>query len=78
VQIRETDDAALDRLADGERHQGVVAEITPRTGDPETQLEEALEAAGTMPPLLLVLDGITDPHNLGAACAVPTRRVWQP
>ena len=66
VQIRETDDAALDRLASGERHQGVVAEITPRTGDPETQLEEALEAAGTLPPLLLVLDGITDPHNLGA------------
>jgi 23S rRNA (guanosine2251-2'-O)-methyltransferase len=56
----------LDRLADGERHQGVVAEIVPRAGDPETQLEEALEALGDTPALLLVLDGVTDPHNLGA------------
>jgi 23S rRNA (guanosine2251-2'-O)-methyltransferase len=61
------DAAQLDRLADGERHQGVVATLAPRTGDPETLLEEALEsvADGTAP-LLLVLDGVTDPHNLGA------------
>ena len=57
--------AQLDRLAEGERHQGVVAEIVPRAGDPETQLEEALEAAGPAP-FLLVLDGVQDPHNLGA------------
>jgi 23S rRNA (guanosine2251-2'-O)-methyltransferase len=56
----------LDRLADGERHQGVVAELVPRPGDPETQLEEALEALDDRPALLLVLDGVTDPHNLGA------------
>jgi 23S rRNA (guanosine2251-2'-O)-methyltransferase len=43
----------------------VVAEVVPRAGDPETQLEEALEAAAG-PPLLLVLDGVQDPHNLGA------------
>jgi 23S rRNA (guanosine2251-2'-O)-methyltransferase len=60
------DHAELDRLAEGERHQGAVAEIVPRAGDPETQLEEALEALGEAPPLLLVLDGVTDPHNLGA------------
>jgi 23S rRNA (guanosine2251-2'-O)-methyltransferase len=60
------DPAELDRLAEGERHQGAVAEIAPRAGDPETQLEEALEAPGSVPPLLLVLDGVTDPHNLGA------------
>jgi len=42
-----------------------VAEIVPRAGDPETQLEEALEAAQGAP-LLLVLDGVQDPHNLGA------------
>ena len=65
VQVGATDDASLDRLADGGRHQGVVAEITPRGGDPETQLEEALEAAQGVP-LLLVLDGVQDPHNLGA------------
>lgn len=56
----------LDRLADGERHQGAVAAVLPPAGDPETQLEEALEALGDAPALLLVLDGVTDPHNLGA------------
>jgi 23S rRNA (guanosine2251-2'-O)-methyltransferase len=65
VQVVTTDDATLDKLAEGGRHQGVVAEMTPRAGDPETQLEEALEAA-VGPPLLLVLDGVQDPHNLGA------------
>jgi len=66
VPVSASDDAQLDRLAEGERHQGVVAEVMPRAGDPETQLEEALEALGDAPPLLLVLDGVTDPHNLGA------------
>lgn len=65
VQVAGADDALLAKLAEGERHQGVVAEIVPWAGDPETQLEEALEAAGAAP-LLLVLDGVQDPHNLGA------------
>lgn len=65
VPVGAIDDASLDKLADGGRHQGVVAEIVPRTGDPETLLEEALEAAQGAP-LLLVLDGVQDPHNLGA------------
>jgi 23S rRNA (guanosine2251-2'-O)-methyltransferase len=65
IAVANADAALLDRLAEGERHQGVVAELAPRSGDPETQLEEALEAAGAAP-LLLVLDGVTDPHNLGA------------
>ena len=65
VQVAAADDALLAKLAEGERHQGVAAEIVPRAGDPETQLEEALEAAGAAP-LLLVLDGVQDPHNLGA------------
>jgi 23S rRNA (guanosine2251-2'-O)-methyltransferase len=66
IAIQDADDQRLDRLAGGERHQGVVVELVPRAGDPETQLEEALEALGEAPPLLLVLDGVTDPHNLGA------------
>ncbi len=78
VKVATTADAELDKLAEGGRHQGVVVEVTPRSGDPETQLEEALEAS-VGPPLLLVLDGVQDPHNLGAclrsadaagACAV--------
>lgn len=65
VQVAPADDALLDKLAEGGRHQGVVAEIAAHTGDPETQLEEAL-AHAQGPPLLLVLDGVQDPHNLGA------------
>ena len=65
IAVANADAVQLDRLAEGERHQGAVAELNPRSGDPETQLEEALEAAGKAP-LLLVLDGVTDPHNLGA------------
>jgi 23S rRNA (guanosine2251-2'-O)-methyltransferase len=59
------DDAQLAAIAQGGRHQGVVAEVVPRASDPETQLEEALEQARGAP-LLLVLDGVQDPHNLGA------------
>jgi 23S rRNA (guanosine2251-2'-O)-methyltransferase len=65
VQTVPADDALLDRLAEGGRHQGVVAEVLPRAGDPETQLAEAIDAAPGAP-LLLVLDGVQDPHNLGA------------
>jgi 23S rRNA (guanosine2251-2'-O)-methyltransferase len=78
VKVATAAEAELDKLAEGGRHQGVAAQFTPRSGDPETQLEEALEAC-VGPPLLLVLDGVQDPHNLGAclrsadaagACAV--------
>ena len=65
IPVVSVDEASLDKLADGGRHQGVLAEVAARSGDPETQLEEALEAAGEKP-LLLVLDGVQDPHNLGA------------
>jgi 23S rRNA (guanosine2251-2'-O)-methyltransferase len=66
ISVVEADDSQLEKLAGGERHQGVVVEIAPRPEDPETRLEEALESSGDAPPLLLVLDGVTDPHNLGA------------
>jgi len=65
VQVESADASRLDALSQNGRHQGVVAEVAARSGDPETQLEEALEAA-QRPPLLLVLDGVQDPHNLGA------------
>lgn len=66
ITVVDAEDSQLDQLADGERHQGVVVAIAPRASDPETQLEQALESLGDTPPLLLVLDGVTDPHNLGA------------
>lgn len=60
---------ALDELVSG-RHQGVVAEAEASRGESANLWEEAdllrhIDGAGA-PPLVLVLDGITDPHNLGA------------
>ncbi|HEY2340776.1 MAG TPA: 23S rRNA (guanosine(2251)-2'-O)-methyltransferase RlmB [Steroidobacteraceae bacterium] len=45
-------------------HQGVAAEITPIPPWGEDELLEALQSARA--PLLLALDGVQDPHNLGA------------
>jgi 23S rRNA (guanosine2251-2'-O)-methyltransferase len=56
-------DARLDALAGTPRHQGVVAIVAADAAP--ASLEEVLDAA-TEPALLLVLDGVTDPHNLGA------------
>ncbi len=54
----------LDEWAEGV-HQGVVAEVNPSQVWGENMLDELLER-GEDPALLLVLDGVTDPHNLGA------------
>jgi 23S rRNA (guanosine2251-2'-O)-methyltransferase len=59
------DKAELDRLLPGANHQGVVAETAAPAARGEAALDELLTALDG-PPLLLVLDGVTDPHNLGA------------
>jgi 23S rRNA (guanosine2251-2'-O)-methyltransferase len=59
--------ARLEGMAGGGRHQGVVARVQANTQ--KQTLEELLEGLQA-PPLLLVLDGITDPHNLGACLRV--------
>lgn len=57
--------SALDRLSNGENHQGVVAFVTEfQYSDTEDILNLARERGEE--PFLLILDGITDPHNLGA------------
>jgi 23S rRNA (guanosine2251-2'-O)-methyltransferase len=61
--VHPVDDARLDELAKGARHQGVVAVVDATL--PKVTLAEVLEHPRE-PPLLLVLDGVTDPHNLGA------------
>lgn len=54
----------LDELVEG-NHQGVVAECSPGEIHDEAFLNRLLDEL-TEPPFLLVLDGVTDPHNLGA------------
>lgn len=66
VAVHLTDRAELDRLSGGARHQGVVARLAVRPrGHVEADLPELMTAAEG-PALLLVLDGVQDPHNLGA------------
>jgi 23S rRNA (guanosine2251-2'-O)-methyltransferase len=63
VEFRSSQD--LDQLAAGERHQGVVAKLQKIENLGEGALDEILDKAGDAP-FVLVLDGVTDPHNLGA------------
>jgi 23S rRNA (guanosine2251-2'-O)-methyltransferase len=59
------DQRELDRLAGVERHQGACLQIRSVGVLGEGALDDLLDGAAT-PPLLLVLDGVQDPHNLGA------------
>ncbi|EHQ56419.1 23S rRNA Gm-2251 2'-O-methyltransferase [gamma proteobacterium HIMB55] len=66
VAVDRVSKADLDEMV-SERHQGVVAVIKPRQADggvAERDLSGYLK--GIDCPLVLVLDGVTDPHNLGA------------
>jgi 23S rRNA (guanosine2251-2'-O)-methyltransferase len=65
AKIRSAPRAKLDRLAGTDRHQGVVAVVADFR---YAEVEEVLEAARASgrPALLVVLDGVEDPHNLGA------------
>ncbi len=67
AKLLESTDEHLVRLAGSPRHQGVAARVTP------LPLHHSLDAvldAVAGPPLVLVLDGVTDPHNLGACLRV--------
>ncbi len=63
IEVHAVDDARLAQMTDGEVHQGVVAQVQ---GELLRQTIEEILDALTTPPLLLLLDGVTDPHNLGA------------
>ncbi len=55
----------LDRLTDDAVHQGVALQVPPyEYGEPDDLLDAAEEAG--VPPLVVALDGVTDPRNLGA------------
>jgi 23S rRNA (guanosine2251-2'-O)-methyltransferase len=61
--VHPVDEARLAQLSGHATHQGVVAIVDAAL--PHVTLDDVLEHPAE-PPLLLVLDGVTDPHNLGA------------
>lgn len=65
VPVRQQSKSALDEAAAGGNHQGALAWTDAPAARGETDLGKLLDA-GPPDPLLLVLDGVTDPHNLGA------------
>lgn len=65
VEAQPADRSTLDRLAGTSHHQGVVARLAQATGPRQVNLDTLVAEAGPGL-LLLVLDGVQDPHNLGA------------
>jgi len=65
VPVRIEPRQAIDRLVPSGRHQGIVAFVGAKA---YAELEDILRAARdrNQPPLVLLLDGVEDPHNLGA------------
>jgi len=65
VPMVETGRAELDRLTGGSVHQGLALRVRPYTYAAAEDLTERAQAAG-VPALIVALDGVTDPRNLGA------------
>ena len=63
VPIDRVDAGVLERTARGGVHQGIVADLAPA---PDYSIAELVAAAAPAAPLIVVLDGIEDPHNIGA------------
>jgi 23S rRNA (guanosine2251-2'-O)-methyltransferase len=63
VDVQAVDERRLQAMAGHGRHQGVVAVVDSAL--PHVTLEDVLDSVAEAP-LLLILDGVTDPHNLGA------------
>lgn len=63
VPVERVDGQALDRVSRGGVHQGIAAEVHPRR---DYSVQELVDGAAPVAPLLVVLDGVEDPHNVGA------------
>lgn len=63
VPVERVETPALDRAARGGVHQGIVADVEASR---DYSVQEIVEAAAPAAPLVVVLDGIEDPHNVGA------------
>ena len=71
IRLIESDGLRLAKMAGSHGHQGVVARVNAvAVVTSLDELLERLEASGVESPLILVLDGVTDPHNLGACLRV--------
>lgn len=64
VSLKRVHRRTLERHLGSVVHQGIAARYRPTSASPAPDLGAVL--AGTEPPLLLLLDEVTDPHNLGA------------
>jgi len=64
VSIQQMGRKALDDKAKGANHQGIIAKVKPAKTLNENDLDTILTQSEQ--PLFLILDGVTDPHNLGA------------
>lgn len=65
VPVKQVDKSELDRMASGKRHQGVAANVAPFSfSDISEVVDKALSGGKTG--FIVVLDGVTDPQNLGA------------
>lgn len=65
VKVEVVDRERLDRMTDGEAHQGIVAEVKDFEYLGLTELIQKAKSSGRQP-LIVLLDGIQDPHNVGA------------
>ncbi|MDR2220575.1 MAG: 23S rRNA (guanosine(2251)-2'-O)-methyltransferase RlmB [Methylobacillus sp.] len=69
VRVMQMEKERLDGLAANGRHQGVLARVAD-VPLPYQDIHDILESGLTEPPFFLVLDGVEDPHNLGACLRV--------
>lgn len=65
IVIQEVDRSRLDTMSETHSHQGVIALVSPRN---YAEVDDILKAAADSgrPPFIVILDEITDPHNLGS------------
>jgi len=66
IPVKRVDRNTLDKIAGSDKHQGIVARCKPAKSKTDKELTIFLQQTNNPCPLFLVLDGVQDPHNLGA------------
>ncbi|MFK7794851.1 MAG: 23S rRNA (guanosine(2251)-2'-O)-methyltransferase RlmB [Gammaproteobacteria bacterium] len=65
ISVQQVQRTKLDQLCEGTQHQGIAASCTPTPLVDEQELADQIANTST-PPLILILDEVSDPHNFGA------------